>query len=143
MGIFRVCVVFLFIQRTGTVFFVRVPSYFDVQSESVVLIDIFCFLRFWDFSGWVPDSFQVPGIRRANFLFPSRCQEVRGRLELLNGSLRAMEEVWTSTCRLGHFSVKFVAVVGPETLAKAGLASSRVVSGCVGKARAPERYPES
>ena len=50
-GIFGVCI--FFIRRTDTDLFVRVPSYFDVESKSFVLLDIFCFLRFWDFSGWV------------------------------------------------------------------------------------------
>ena len=96
-------VFFFSIRRTDTDFFVRMPSYFDVQSKSVVLIDIFCFLRFFDFSGWVSDSFQVPGTRRDDFLCPRRCQKVRGRLELLNGSLRGLEEVWTSTLGSGIF----------------------------------------
>ena len=39
-------VLFLLIQRTDTDFFVRMLCYFDVQLESIVLIDIFCFLRF-------------------------------------------------------------------------------------------------
>ena len=36
-------VIFFSIRRTDTDFFVRLPSYFDVQSKSVALIDIFGF----------------------------------------------------------------------------------------------------
>ena len=51
-------VLFFFIRRTDTELFVRVPSYFEVPWKSVVMIDIFCFLRFWDFSGWVARLFR-------------------------------------------------------------------------------------
>ena len=47
-----------FIRRTDIDFFVRISSYFNVLSESIVLIDIFCFLRFWGFSGWVARLFR-------------------------------------------------------------------------------------
>ena len=51
-------VLFFFIQRTDTDFFVRMLCYFDVYSKSIVLIDIFYFLRFWEFSGWVARLFR-------------------------------------------------------------------------------------
>ena len=38
--------------------------------------------------------------------------EVRGRLELRDGGLRALEEAWMTTSRLGNFSVKFRCVLG-------------------------------
>jgi len=47
-GIFGICIFFLLIQRSYIDFFARMLCYFDVQLESIVLIDIFCFLRFWE-----------------------------------------------------------------------------------------------
>ena len=40
-------------------------------------------------------------------LRPRRSQEVKGSLELQNGSLRALEEAWMTNFRLRHFPVKF------------------------------------
>ena len=56
-------------------FFVTVSSYFDVQSESVVLICIFCILRFWDFGIWL---FRVLVVSGGVELRPWRSQEVKG-----------------------------------------------------------------
>ena len=39
-------------------------------------------------------------------LRPRRSKEVRGSPELQNGGLRALEEAWMTTFRLGHLSVK-------------------------------------
>jgi hypothetical protein len=45
-------------------------------------------------------------------LRPGRSLEVIGRLELRDGGLRALEEAWMTTSRLGNFSVKFRCVLG-------------------------------
>jgi len=79
-------------------------------------------------------------------LSPRRSQEVRGSLQLQNCGLRALEEVWMMTFRLRHFLsslVVFGVLWARAGLAEEGLASSRATSGAVGKARAPERWPES
>ncbi len=80
-----------FIRRTHNDFSVRVPSYFDVQSVSVVLIDILCFLRFYIFLIW---SFRVLVATGGVELCPRRPQEVKGSPELQNGGLRALEDAW-------------------------------------------------
>ena len=79
-------------------------------------------------------------------LSPRRSQEVRGSLELQNGSLRALEEAWMTTFRLRNFPVKsgrFLCLWAGTRLAEGSLARSRAVSGGVRKARAPEWWLES
>ena len=71
-----------------------------------------------------------------------RSQEVRGSLELKNGSLRALEEALMMISRLRHFPVKF-GRWAQAVLAEEGLASSRAVPGAAGKASAPELWLES
>ena len=91
--IFWICINF-FIQRTGTDFFVRVCWYFNVYSKSIVLIDIFCFLRFWEILFPVMLSFRVLVAAGDVEQRSWRSQELRGSPELQNGGLRALEEAW-------------------------------------------------
>ena len=87
--------VFLFsLQRTDTDFFVRMCWYFNVYSKSIVLIDIFCFLRFWEILFPVILSFRVLVAAGDVEQRSWRCQELRGSPELQNGGLRALEEAW-------------------------------------------------
>ena len=67
------------------------PSYFVVQSKSVVFVDIFCILRFWSFGIWLFRVLVAPG---GVELRPRRSQEVKGSSELQNGDLRALEHAW-------------------------------------------------
>ena len=66
-------------------------SYFDVKSQILVLIDIFCFLRFWDFVMWSCRVLVAPG---GVALRPRRSWEVKGSSEPQNGGLRALEDAW-------------------------------------------------
>ena len=43
-------------------------------------------------------------------LCPRRSEDVRGRPELQNGCLRALEDAWMTTFRVRHFPVKSVVV---------------------------------
>ena len=94
-------------------------------------------------SSWV---FGVQVAAEGVELRPRRSQEARGSLELQNGGLRALKEAWIKTFRLKHSLSSLVVFcasrAGPGSSRRCPAASQEVSEG-QGRARSPERWPES
>ena len=100
-----------FIRRTDIDFFVRISSYFNVLSESIVLIHIFCIFLYFTILGFSVVLGRLKLVPQGVELRPWRSLEVRGSPELQNGGLRALEEAWDDflleafSCQVCSFSV--------------------------------------